>query len=238
MDANNEILGDICGPAYITGSTSDTMHIVFENGSVVDTWVKVTLKSDTSLTDIWGQSIDGRLVTTQEMATLKYQDSVWVGMQGRSRIFPVPDTAAASPEYAPFTRHAYRDWTEHPQDFIAKRVSPQNMGYRDLYRYIKAKEAIGADTTVERTDFQWKFSYPLINIVIVLFGLPIAVRVRHSGMALNFGIAMAITFAFRVLIEVFRAFGHNGNFSPEFSAWVPIGVFLVAGLIMLSRIRN
>jgi len=181
---------------------------------------------------------EGRLVAAEEMETLTYEDSLWVGRKGRSRIFTAVDTAGATPGFSPFMNRVYHDWTEHPQDFVAKRVSPQNMGYRELHRYIQAKEAVGGDTTAERTDFQWKFSYPLTNIVIVLFGLPIAVRVRQSGMALNFGIAMAITFIFRVLIEVFRAFGHNGDLSPEISAWTPIAIFLAAGLIMLSRIRN
>ena len=112
------------------------------------------------------------------------------------------------------------------------------MGYRELYRYLKAKESLGSDTAGERTDFLWKFSYPLINVVIVLFGLPIAVRVRKSGMALNFGIAMAVTFVFRVLIEVFRAFGHSGNLSPPISAWTPLAIFFVAGVIMLARVKN
>jgi lipopolysaccharide export system permease protein len=181
---------------------------------------------------------DGQLRAVEEMETLKFEDSLWVGRKGRSRVFTHADTAGALPEFAPFMNKVYPDWTERPQDFIAKRVSPENMGYGELYRYIQTKSAVGGDVTTERTDFQWKFSYPLINIVIVLFGLPIAMRVRQSGMALNFGIAMAVTFVFRVLIEVFRAFGHNGNLSPEVSAWTPIGIFFVAGILMLARIRN
>ena len=179
----------------------------------------------------------GRLIAADEMESLAFENSLWVGRKGRSRVFPASDTAAV-PEYLPFMNRVYRDWTERPGDFVARMVSPENMGYGDLYRYIKAKAAVGGETIAERTDFQWKFSYPLINAVIVLFGMPIAVRVRQSGMALNFGIAMAITFNFRVLIEVFREFGHNGDLSPVVSAWAPIGVFFVAGVIMLSRIRN
>jgi len=180
----------------------------------------------------------GRLMATEEMDNLKFQDSLWVGRKGRSRVFYMNDTLIASPDFQPFMNKVYRDWSERPDAFVARQVSPQNMGYRELSRYIKAKAEVGGDTTVERTDYQWKYSYPLINIAIVLFGLPVAVRVRQGGMALNFGIAMAITFIFRVMIEIFRAFGHNGNFSPLVSAWVPIGVFLVAGIIMISRIRN
>ena len=180
----------------------------------------------------------GRLVASEEMESLTFEDSLWVGRKGRSRVFPIAADTAAEPEYLTFTNRAYREWSERPGDFVARSVSPENMGYRDLYRYIKAKAAVGGETIAERTDYQWKFSYPLINVVIVLFGLPIAVRVRQSGMALNFGIAMVITFTFRVLIEVFREFGHNGDFSPAVSAWVPIGIFFVAGLYMLSRIRN
>ncbi len=181
---------------------------------------------------------NGKLVSAESMRTLKYEDSLWVGKRGRTRIFPAKGGTNDLPDFSPFIKKTYPQWTETPSDFATRRVSPENMGYRELNRYIDAKEAVGADVTAERTDFQWKFSFPLINVVIVLFGIPIAVRVRQSGMALNFGIAMAITFAFRVMIEIFRAFGQNGNLDPLVSAWTPTAVFLIAGVFMLSRVRN
>ncbi len=190
-------------------------------------------------TDVLVQTFaHGQLVSVEEMESLRYEDTVWVARRGRYRIFVDGAGDTLDYGYTPYLHKTFPQWTEQPEDFATRRVSPEHMGYRDLYAYIQAKEAVGGDTAEERTDLHWRFSYPMINVVIVLFGLPIAVRVRQSGMALNFGIAMTVTFVFRVIIEVFRAFGHNGHISPEASAWIPIGIFFLAGVVMLSRVRS
>jgi len=69
-------------------------------------------------------------------------------------------------------------------------------------------------------------------------GFPIAARSKQTGMALNFGIAMGITFVLRVLIEVFRSLGHNGDVPAWLAAWTPNIVCLIAGVVILLKVRK
>jgi hypothetical protein len=46
------------GPADVAGSGTDTMALTFGAGSIVDTWVKVTLRAST-ITSLSGQALDG-----------------------------------------------------------------------------------------------------------------------------------------------------------------------------------
>jgi hypothetical protein len=46
-------------PATLTGSGTSVMTLTFAPGSVVDTWVKVTLKGDGTLRETSGQALDG-----------------------------------------------------------------------------------------------------------------------------------------------------------------------------------
>ncbi len=59
FEGNTEIPGVLLTPASVTGSGTNVMLISFNNGAVVDTWVKVILLGDGSLCDIWGQALDG-----------------------------------------------------------------------------------------------------------------------------------------------------------------------------------
>jgi len=57
FEGDTEILGDVVTPTGVTGSGTATMTLEFTSGSVVDTWVKVTLTD--GVTDVHGHALDG-----------------------------------------------------------------------------------------------------------------------------------------------------------------------------------
>ena len=54
-----ETLGEVLTPLSVTGTGTTTMTITLANGAAVDTWAKVMLKGDSSLTDVAGNLLDG-----------------------------------------------------------------------------------------------------------------------------------------------------------------------------------
>lgn len=202
-------------------------------------------------TDVTVQTIErGRLIQTVEMKRLRYQDTIWVGESGGIRRFdPTSDSVIG---FETFNTTFFSDWKETPEDVVRKRVNPQQMTYRELSQAVRRLRGTGGDPTMEETELALKVAFPLINLIVVMIGFPIAARTRHSGMALNFGIAMIITFVVRVLYEVFRSLGHGGALRPlladlapsmvphasTIAAWTPNAICLVFGLIALSRVRK
>ncbi len=202
-------------------------------------------------TDVTVQTISqGRLSQTIEMKRLYYQDSAWVGEEGGIRTFdPVGDSIVG---YESFNKTVFPNWPETPDDVIRKRINPQQMTYRDLEKTVARLHGTGGDPTLEETELALKIAFPFINLIVVMIGFPIAARTKHSGMALNFGIAMMITFVVRVLYEIFRSLGHSGSLRPllaEYApslvthasliaAWSPNAICLLIGLVALSRIRK
>jgi regulation of enolase protein 1 (concanavalin A-like superfamily) len=60
FSGNTTVPGDVLTPASVTGSGTATMTISFADASVVDTWVKVTLKGDGALvSQAYGIRLDG-----------------------------------------------------------------------------------------------------------------------------------------------------------------------------------
>jgi hypothetical protein len=57
--ANTEMVTGALTPTSLTGSGIGTMTIAFDTASVVDTWVKVTVRGDGTLRDAAGQALDG-----------------------------------------------------------------------------------------------------------------------------------------------------------------------------------
>ncbi len=179
---------------------------------------------------------NGRVTEMWEIKELRYIDSVWIGFEGRQRMFS--GSADSVAHYSPFERRAFGSWHEVPEDFVRKRVDPQRTGYFQLKALIARMRSVGSDTTEEDTELQLKLAFPFLSFLVILVGFPIAARSKQTGMALNFGIAMGVTFALRVLIEVFRSLGHNGDVPAWLAAWAPNIVCLVAGVIILLRVRK
>jgi lipopolysaccharide export system permease protein len=193
-------------------------------------------------TDVTVQTIaQGRLTKTVETKRLWYQDTIWVAEEGGIRTFdPVGDSATG---YESFQQTFF---------VVRKRVNPQQMTYRDLRRSVDRLHKTGGDPRLEETELALKIAFPFINLIVVMIGFPIAARTKHAGMALNFGIAMMITFVVRVIYEIFRSLGHSGSLRPlladispslvphasVIAAWAPNVICLVAGLIALSRVRK
>lgn len=202
-------------------------------------------------TDVTVQTIDGgRLTQTVEMKRMWYQDSAWVAEEGGIRTFdPSSDSLIG---YETFEMTAFPGWTETPEDVVRKRVNPQQMTYSELRQTVTRLRGTGGDPTLEETELALKIAFPFINLIVVMIGFPVAARTRQSGMALNFGIAMMVTFVVRVLYEIFRSLGHSGALRPLLAdqapsmvahasliaAWAPNTICLVIGLIALSRMRK
>ncbi len=202
-------------------------------------------------TDVTVQTIaGGQLSETVEMKRLWYQDTIWVAEEGGIRTFdPSGDSAIG---YESFHKTFFPAWSETPEDVVRKRVNPQQMTYRELSQSVKRLRSTGGDPTTEETELALKIAFPFINLIVVMIGFPIAARTKHAGMALNFGIAMMVTFVVRVLYEIFRSLGHSGALRPLLNdiapslvqhsslvaAWTPNAICLLAGLIALSRVRK
>jgi lipopolysaccharide export system permease protein len=131
-----------------------------------------------------------------------------------------------------------RSMSETPVELTATPRAPQEMGYRDLSRYIAALERSGGDANELRVERALKLAVPITCIIIALFGAPLATSTQRGGAAYGIGISLATTVIFLMLIQLTKAVGGKGIISPEVAAWMPNAVFAVIGMVMLARVRT
>jgi lipopolysaccharide export system permease protein len=112
------------------------------------------------------------------------------------------------------------------------------MTFRELAIVIAAKKYAGQPTVKEEVGLHMKFSLPLLNALIVFIGAPIAVKVRKSGTATNFIIAVSIAFVGIVLVRLFQTLGETGGLPVWLAAWGIDILFLVVAIILLIRARK
>ena len=131
-----------------------------------------------------------------------------------------------------------RRMTERPLDLMASPRAPQEMGYRDLGRFIRAMERSGGDVNELRVERMLKITIPVTCIVIFLFGAPLATSTQRGGAAYGIGVSLGTTVIFLMLIQLMKAVGGKGLITPEVAAWVPSLAFAVVGSYLMARVRT
>ena len=127
---------------------------------------------------------------------------------------------------------------ETPLDFSREEKDPEEMSIFELRRYIYKKKRGGEGVEKEEVDLHTKFSFPLANLIVILFGAPLAAKVRRSGVAFGFVLSLTLCFLYWGLLQIAKALGQNGTLPPFLAAWFPNLLFGAGGLILIWRARR
>lgn len=171
------------------------------------------------------------IVAAREAA---YKPSGWALKEGTMHIV----TGAGRNVSIKFDSLRDRHMSESPVQLMASSKAPSDMGYQELGRYITALERSGSDVNVLRVDRALKIAIPVTCLIIALFGAPLATSNQRGGAAYGIGLSLGTTVVFLIMIQLTKAVGGKGVFTPETAAWVPNIVFGILGLIMLMRVRT
>jgi lipopolysaccharide export system permease protein len=113
------------------------------------------------------------------------------------------------------------------------------MSYAELRTYVQKIQSAGYDATRYLVDLYSKLSYPFLNLIMVLIGIPFALKTgRSGGVAISIGIIVMIGFAYCVTFYIFLSFGKSGILSPFLSSWIPTLLFGLAGIFTLMSVRQ
>lgn len=113
---------------------------------------------------------------------------------------------------------------------------PEEMNLRELQAFIQRQQQAGAFTRRWEVNAQGKVASPLANFVIVLFGVPLALRRHRAGIMLGFGLSLLAAFAYFGLQVTCQNLGYKGLLSPMQSAWLPNAAFGLAAILLYWRV--
>lgn len=161
-------------------------------------------------------------------------DREWTLFQGAIREFK----EGVAIQTHPFTELVF-DFQEDWEAFQKIERKAEEMSYTELQHYIQKIQASGYDTTRYLTDLYAKLSFPFLNLIMVLIGIPFALKTgRSGGVALSIGMSVVIGFLYGVVFYIFVSFGKSGILPPLLAAWTPTILFGLAGIFALMSIRQ
>lgn len=82
---------------------------------------------------------------------------------------------------------------------------------------------------------QQKYALPFVCVVFALVGSTLGTRPRRASKATSFGISILIVFGYYLLAFLTNALGQIQVLSPFLAAWLPSGIGLAIGGVLLFR---
>ena len=188
-----------------------------------------------SLRNVSIQSLSGKAILRRiDAAAGRWQEGVWTFRDGYLRTFRDSVETAVR-----FDRFATSSLPEVPSDFTQPKEDPFRMNMADLRRYAeRVRESGGRDTKL-RTDYHLRASFPLANLIMVLIGASLSLRiVRGGNVAVGIGATIFIGFAYYAFLRAGQALGYNGTVPPLIAAWIGNLLFGALGSIFFWKVTR
>lgn len=166
--------------------------------------------------------------------TVTYENHTWIAKSGVVRSFDETGDA----RYTEFERMELTDITVTPEDFAQRLGKPEDMGLRELLRYIDLMKRTGGPYIRELVDAKLKYSYPLTTFIVVLISIPYAANPRRGGIAVSFAVGALIALVYFVLFRIMQSAGHNEKVPEYVAVWGINTVFFLIGLVSLIKARK
>lgn len=126
-----------------------------------------------------------------------------------------------------------------PRLLMQLQRNTDELTFPELREFIDVSERGGKDVRKQRINYFSEYALPFANFIVMLFGVPISAGgQRKAGMALEITLAIVIAFLYMASIQIGKALGQSSDVSPLVTAWMPHGIFTVAGFVNLVRART
>ncbi len=114
-----------------------------------------------------------------------------------------------------------------------------NLSFRKLKEYAENLRSGGYQAYRYETMMHTKFSAPFAAFVMVILGIPFALRnSRSGGVALGIGASIGIGFAYFVTNAVLLSYGRSGVLPPLVAAWGANFIFVLGGIWLAMTVKD
>ena len=183
---------------------------------------------------VW--KVDGFLdpVGRIDADTAVFRDGRWTLNSVKSKDFQ------AGAGYVPNTAQSLDlDLNLKIEDLQVLDSDADNMSIRSLREYAENLKQGGYQAYRFLTLMHTKIASPFAALIMVLLGIPFALRnSRSGGIAMGIGASVAIGFAYFVVNAVLLSYGRSGVLTPIIAAWGANFLFMLGGIWLSMTVKG
>ncbi len=181
-----------------------------------------------------------RLLDRIEAQDARRTASGWLFLNGWERTFNAEGLhqfEVVGQKVVPFSESAELFGATRRRFLFGKALADQ-MTIAELSKHLRRMARAGYDPAPLIVGLHEKLATPLLPLVLVLVGIPVAVSGwQRKGSLYGFGVAILVVFAFWASWAVTTSLGRQGVLSPVLAAWLPPVAVAATGVWLLVRAR-
>jgi len=127
------------------------------------------------------------------------------------------------------------DIHEKPEDFVYENRKPDDMTHNELRQRIRHLTELGVPSFKEQVALHMQFALPFANVVVILLGIPFALKSLKKGNVQTIAYAFGATFFYWGTVSVLQSSGEQGLLPAWVAAWTPNFVFGILAAWLLQR---
>ena len=169
-----------------------------------------------------------------EAEKLIYENGGWILLNGVHRKF----FQDGSIEVNRFDKKPIH-LNKKPEDFQKAAADPQEMTYQKLEAYIGRLSADGFSAIRYQVDLRGKQAFPFVNFMMVLLGIPFALKDnRSAGIARGVFVSLSMALFYWLVFSITISLGRVMVFPPWLAAWSANILLLAIGIYLFLNIRQ
>ena len=183
---------------------------------------------------VWGVDDFMSPVSRIDAETAVYREGHWILNSTTLRNFQsVAGYAPHSAQTMPL------DLNLKVEDLQVLDKDADNMSIRTLKEYAENLRRGGYQAYRYLTLMHTKIATPFAALVMVLLGIPFALRnSRSGGIAMGIGASIGIGFAYFVVNAVLLSYGRSGVLTPVVAAWGANFIFMLSGIWLAMTVKG
>jgi len=128
-------------------------------------------------------------------------------------------------------------FAKKPSEFINIKQNPDEMSYDEISNLSKRLKQAGLPAYKEDVYKYSKMARPFANIIMVLLGIPFAIKTARTAKIFSFFVSILTGFLYWGTESLGLALGMNQTLPPFMSAWLANFTFLVVAAVLLYKNR-
>ena len=125
-----------------------------------------------------------------------------------------------------------------PIDLARELLKPEEMNYSELYKFVKKLKENGIHEPRWEVNLHFKTAFAATSTLMILLGIPIAIRQKKSNFAMTIGISILFIFLYYASLKFGQSMGVSGQLDPFISVWSVNLLYFCLGLIMLFKAKT
>lgn len=184
---------------------------------------------------VWSVDASMTPVSRIDAATVVYREGRWIMDSASLKNFQ-----SAAGYASRFVQTMELDINLKVEDLQVLDKDADNLSIRTLNEYAENLRQGGYKAYRYLTLMHTKIASPFAALIMVLLGIPFALRNSRSGggIAMGIGASVGIGFAYFVVNAILLSYGRSGVMNPLVAAWGANVLFMLGGIWMSMKVKG